>query len=266
MRFANLAARIAQVVPHPGTVAGRRIHYTPPTDTRAEPGVRGATMAQRHGTMLFTVAPDAAATTSPYGPMPAQPPAELGWHRAGGHRRALGRAVSRRRSSATTCSRAAPSGSVRPRASALAEPRRESRSWREQGGTDGPHSSLRQLDPLVARGAPAQPCRRRGAASAQQGAGAVDPPALHARGGRGRRCGYSGECVAPASVRNRTGATTGGGGRCRPGRTHGGLPAEEGRRRGDRVRSQASSGRSHSLGGRRRRRGADHRVGRDPHQ
>ena len=29
-------------------------------------------MAQRHGTMLFTVAPDAAATTSPYGPMPAQ--------------------------------------------------------------------------------------------------------------------------------------------------------------------------------------------------
>ena len=31
-------------------------------------------MAQRHGTMLFTVAPAAAATTSPYGPMPAQNP------------------------------------------------------------------------------------------------------------------------------------------------------------------------------------------------
>ena len=89
------------------------------------------------------------------------------------------------------------------RRAARAAPRPSNR--REQGGTDGPHSSIRQLDPLVARGAPAQPCRRRGAASAHQGAGAVDPPALHGRRDRGRRCGYSGECVAPASVGNRTG-------------------------------------------------------------
>ena len=76
----------------------------------------------------------------------------------------------------------------------------------ETRDTDGPHSSIRQFDPFVARGAPAQPCRQRGATAAS-------PRSKRGgRGGascgtaaRGRRCGHGGECVSPASSRREEG-------------------------------------------------------------
>jgi hypothetical protein len=134
------------------------------------------------------------------------------------------------------------------------------------GGTDGPHTSIRQLDPFVTRGSPAQPCHRSGATPAHQGASEVDPPALHADCGCDRRCGYGGECVSPASVRNRTGAAARGGGWRRHSRTERRLPAEEDWRGGHRVRSQASLGGPNFLSAGRCWRRTSHRLGRIVHQ